>query len=196
MEWLALGTNFNSKIHTFGRPKFRAKRIPFRPNKKKLLQRRMSKLLEMNPDSAAAFLGRIPLSSILQRLPGAIVLVFIPFCFLGPVYAPEAYASYYVFLHIVFLSNVLRTVYGSRIAYLEARNHSTIDWQDKYCLDAKVQSTSDMRHDLPYDCVRHVIIIPQYKEDLGTMFDTLDVLASHSMALTHYKVIRTLSLSP
>ena len=148
----------------------------------------MSKLLDLNPDSAASFLGNIPLASILQRLPGTLVLAFLPFCFLGPIYTPGIYAFYYVFLHLAFFFNVTRTAYAARIAYTQAKIHSTIDWQDKYCMDAKVQSTSDMRHDLPYDCVRHIIIIPQYKEDLGTMYDTLDVLASHPMAITHYKV--------
>lgn len=139
-------------------------------------------------EAVADILGKLSLASVLQRLPGTIVLVFLPFCFLGPVYAPGMFAIYYVFLHLSFIFNVTRTAYGARIAYTQAKIHSTIDWPDKYCMDAKVQSTSDMRHDLPYDCVRHIIIIPQYKEDLGTLYDTLDVLASHPMAITHYKV--------
>ncbi|KAJ3372356.1 hypothetical protein HDU91_003784 [Kappamyces sp. JEL0680] len=59
---------------------------------------------------------------------------------------------------------------------------------EKYCETVGATSAQDARHDMPYDSVRHTIIIPQYKEDLGTMYDTLDVLASHPMALSHYKI--------
>ena len=48
--------------------------------------------------------------------------------------------------------------------------------------------THHHHHDLPFDHIVHVIILPNYKEDMGTLEDTLDVLASHSRALTQYKV--------
>lgn len=42
---------------------------------------------------------------------------------------------------------------------------------------------------LDFEDVLHVVIIPQYKEDMDTMTETLTVLASHNMAKTNYKVI-------
>lgn len=155
---------------------------------------KMSKLssldpsLIINPNSNASRLGKIPLASILQRLPGVLVIFFVPFCFLGPIYAPATFGCYFVFLHLSFAFNAFRSMVTSRIAYKRAKIHSTTNWAEKYCQETGVQSINDTRHDLPFDSIRHVIIIPQYKEDLGTMYDTLDVLASHPMALTHYKV--------
>ncbi|KAJ3335422.1 hypothetical protein HDU91_002195 [Kappamyces sp. JEL0680] len=133
-------------------------------------------------------LGRIPLASILQRLPGVVAIIFIPFCFLGPIYTPAVFSAYYVFLHLAFAFNAARSMVTSRLAFHAAIKHSKTNWAEKYCEKVGVQSIQDTRHDLPYDSIKHVIIIPQYKEDLGTMYDTLDVLASHPMALTHYKI--------
>lgn len=143
----------------------------------------MEKSLKLRPDSAAAFLGRIPLASLLQRLPGVVALFFVPFCFFGPIYTPTLFAAYFVFLHLAFAYNATRTAYGARVASVQSRLHFETDWYTKYS-----QEVTD-NHDLPYDAIRHIIIIPQYKEDLGTMYDTLDVLASHPQALTNYKVI-------
>jgi hypothetical protein len=148
----------------------------------------MSKFLEINSDSNAAILGKIPLASILQRLPGVIVLGFIPFCIFAPIYAPAFFAGYYIFLHLCFTYNATRSMFSSRLAWQEAIKHSKTNWAERYCEVVGVQSIRDTRHDLPFDSIKHVVIIPQYKEELGTMYDTLDVLASHPMALTHYKV--------
>lgn len=154
----------------------------------------MSKLAAMdpnlliNPNSNASRLGKVPLASILQRLPGLLQIIFIPFCFLGPVYAPATFGFYFVFLHLSFAYNATRSMVASRIAYKRAKEHSTTNWAEKYCQEIGVQSINDTRHDLPFDSIKHVIIIPQYKEELGTMYDTLDVLASHPQALTHYKI--------
>ena len=144
--------------------------------------------LLINPNSNASRIGKVPLASILQRLPGVLQLLFIPFCFLGPIYAPAIFGFYFLFLHFSFAFNATRSMVASRIAFKRAKEHSTTNWAEKYCQEIGVQSINDTRHDLPFDSIRHVIIIPQYKEDLGTMYDTLDVLASHPQALTHYKV--------
>jgi hypothetical protein len=142
----------------------------------------------LNPTSNAQLLAQVPLASLLQRLPGVVFLLFVPFCILGPIYTPTFFAVYFVFLGILFFAQVIRSMYANRIAYQRVQEHSKTNWQEKYCGKVGVTSIEDTRHDLPYDAVRHTIIIPQYKEDLGTMVDTLDVLASHPMALSHYKV--------
>ncbi|KAJ3201469.1 hypothetical protein HDU67_001326, partial [Dinochytrium kinnereticum] len=49
-------------------------------------------------------------------------------------------------------------------------------------------SGSDTRHDLPYDHISHIIILPNYKEDMDTLCETLDVLASHNRAVSQYKI--------
>ncbi|KAJ2992630.1 hypothetical protein HDV02_002964 [Globomyces sp. JEL0801] len=91
-------------------------------------------------------------------------------------------------MHLLFLANNIRTCYGAWQGSIMAKIHSKTNWAEKYCKTTGASYPNDTRHDLPFDAVKHVIIIPQYKEDLGTMSDTLDTLASHSSAITHYKI--------
>jgi hypothetical protein len=58
----------------------------------------------------------------------------------------------------------------------------------KYCDETGTIDGMDTGHDLPFDTVLHVIIIPNYKEEMETLCETLDVLASHTKALTQYKI--------
>ena len=74
------------------------------------------------------------------------------------------------------------------IAYSNAKAWSFTNWLDKYCQMTGTADGSDTRHDLPFDFVEHLIVIPNYKESLDTLCETLDVLASHSRALTQYRV--------
>lgn len=48
---------------------------------------------------------------------------------------------------------------------------------------------------LTYAQVRHLIVVPNYKEELETLIETLDTLANHKMARTHYKVCICVALS-
>jgi cellulose synthase/poly-beta-1,6-N-acetylglucosamine synthase-like glycosyltransferase len=117
----------------------------------------------------AKFISFIPLDSLFQRLPGVITLLFLPFIFLGPAYTPHLYTFYYYWIHSIFLISNLKTLFGSANAFYSARKHSLTNWECK----------SD---------VVHSIIIPQYKEEMGTMFETLDCLSSHPLAKTSYRV--------
>lgn len=44
------------------------------------------------------------------------------------------------------------------------------------------------------DLILHTIILPNYKEDMDTLKETLDVLASHSQAVSSYEVSSQLSI--
>ena len=46
------------------------------------------------------------------------------------------------------------------------------------------------------DDVVHVILVPNYKESLETLCETLDVLASHDRAVLQYKVNTALPTPP
>ncbi|KAJ3320939.1 hypothetical protein HDV06_004717 [Boothiomyces sp. JEL0866] len=141
-----------------------------------------------HPKVVTSYLGKLPLQSIFQRVLGVGYVLFIPFCVFGPIYTPIAFTIYYLILNVFLILNNVRTTFGARSAYLGAKKHSQTNWAEKYCETTGASFPDDTRHDLPFDAVRHVIIIPQYKEDMGTMYDTLDVLASHSMALSNYKI--------
>jgi hypothetical protein len=58
---------------------------------------------------------------------------------------------------------------------------------DKTVLKAKTEQ--EERQPLQLDQVRHLIIIPNYKEDLETLHETLDTLANHQTAKSMYKVV-------
>ncbi|KAI8909557.1 hypothetical protein EDD86DRAFT_190817 [Gorgonomyces haynaldii] len=133
-------------------------------------------------------LALIPWKPLLQRLLGVWNVSFVVLCFLGPFYTPTAYSIYYVFLHIIYAINNVRTFWGAYQGYIQSVRHSKTDWVQRYCDKACVSSIYDPRHDLPYSSVQHIIIIPNYKESFDTLCETLDVLASHEMALTQYMV--------
>ncbi|KAJ3092025.1 hypothetical protein HK102_011507, partial [Quaeritorhiza haematococci] len=130
----------------------------------------------------------IPWKPIFQRLPGIWLLALFPFAFLAPVYLPTIFGAYYFILHVFFFINNTRSAYGTYVGYNSAKLYSTTDWLEKYCEATSTSDGSDTRHDLPYDSVVHTIILPNYKETVETLCETLDVLASHRRALTQYRV--------
>ncbi|KAH6578858.1 hypothetical protein BASA50_000115 [Batrachochytrium salamandrivorans] len=137
---------------------------------------------------AASALGSIPLSAILQRLPGVWYLTFLVFVTLGPIYSPILFSFLYVVMHGFFIVNNIRMAMSVRSIYLAAREHSSTDWAEKYCLTTGAASAADPSRELPLDDVMHVVIIPNYKEEMDTLCETLEVLASHSHALAQYKI--------
>ncbi|RKP04202.1 hypothetical protein CXG81DRAFT_5546, partial [Caulochytrium protostelioides] len=137
----------------------------------------------------ANLLLRVPWKPLLQRLPGVWLLCMVPFSFLAPVHFPALFAFWYAFLHLCFTANNFRSAYGVWVAYRSARASSHTDWHAKYCQATGATDGSDTTcHDLPYDHIQHVIILPNYKENMDTLCETLDVLASHSRALTQYTI--------
>lgn len=69
--------------------------------------------------------------------------------------------------------------------YYSVVGHTKTIWKDLYLESVKSRPSDNP---IPFEDVKHIIIIPQYKEELDTMFETLDVLASHSMARLNYTV--------
>ncbi|KAI8901154.1 hypothetical protein BC833DRAFT_173717, partial [Globomyces pollinis-pini] len=134
------------------------------------------------------FIQNLPWKAIFQRMPGTLVLFIIPFSIFGAVYAPFLFSFYFVSLHLFAAFQSIRTCYAVRTGLHQSVVHSTTNWLQKYCEDRGVLDGSDLRHDLPYDSIIHVIILPSYKEDLNTLCETLDILASHRRALTQYRV--------
>ncbi|KAI8891787.1 hypothetical protein BC833DRAFT_613301 [Globomyces pollinis-pini] len=134
------------------------------------------------------YLISLPWQAVFQRLPGCLVIAIIPFTIWGPIYTPFLFAFYFVTLHLLAAYQSIRTCYAVRTGYFQSIIHSTTNWLQKYCEDRGVLDGSDLRHDIPFDSVVHVIILPSYKEDLNTLCETLDILASHRRALTQYRV--------
>ena len=134
-----------------------------------------------------AFLA-LPWKTALRTIPGLLAIYTLFLAFLGPIFHPVIYAIYFVFLHLIFLTNIIRASWGTFVAAREVVKHSKTDWCLEYCKKTNLPDGSDNRHDIPYDSVKHVILLPNYKENMDTLCETLDVLASHSRAATQYKV--------
>ena len=63
---------------------------------------------------------------------------------------------------------------------------SRIDWQQRY---ADEQAAGQHQHALPWDAVRHIVIIPNYKEPLALLQHTLDILAAQNEAREKLHVV-------
>ena len=157
------------------------------------MKTKIKKNSKMKQNMLTLWLSNLPWKEIWQRVPGVAALCLIPFAIYGPKYTPVLFSVYYVLLHVLFLINNIRSCYGIYIASRNTQICSMTDWEAKYCHETGSINTFDAAHDLPFDSVAHIIILPNYKESLDTLCETLDVLASHRRALTQYKVFIHLS---
>ena len=152
------------------------------------LRHRQSVRTDVFRESLRQLLLSVPWKPILQRVPGTLLLLLIPFAIFGPMYMPMLWSSVFFILHVMLLANNVRSAYAMRDAYGKSVAHSHTDWYEKYCRETGAFDGSDTIHDLPFDQVVHIIILPNYKEDMGTLTETLAILASHRQAMTQYKV--------
>ncbi|KAJ3018023.1 UNVERIFIED_CONTAM: hypothetical protein HDU68_011363 [Siphonaria sp. JEL0065] len=132
-----------------------------------------------------------------QRLSGLAVLLMIPFLMLAPYYAPTFFAFYYTVLMVAISIISLRTIVGISFTTIYSVHKAKTDWLTKreQNVDALLKlrgSDSKAEFDddelLTVQDVMHVIVVPNYKETVGTLTETLDVLGSHALAKTNYKV--------
>ncbi|KAI8616030.1 hypothetical protein BC830DRAFT_1063810 [Chytriomyces sp. MP71] len=130
---------------------------------------------------------RLPWKAGLQRLPGVWLLLVAALTVLGPAHAPHLFALYFVLVHLISSLGSARIAYGAYHAKRMAAIHSYTDWAAEYCKHSGL-ATNDPRAEIPFDELCHVIIIPNYKENMDTLCETLDILASHSRAISQYKI--------
>ncbi|KAI9337510.1 hypothetical protein BDR26DRAFT_455581 [Obelidium mucronatum] len=108
------------------------------------------------------------LHQMLLRVPFALLLLLILLGFLGPYYVPQLFIAYYVFCNAFLLISTLRSVCGAISVAILSRRPVVV----------KVNEGS----------AKHLLVIPNYKEDIDTLRDTLSVLASHIQAREEYQV--------
>ncbi|KAJ3193266.1 hypothetical protein HK101_005129 [Irineochytrium annulatum] len=140
------------------------------------------------PGSLASLVAKVPWQPIFQRLPGVWLIAVILFGLFGPAHVPYIFGAYFILLHVFLVGANLRSAWGVNHVRWAAKQTSYTDWLDLYCEKTGALDGFDLRHDLPYCSVVHVIVIPNYKENLETMCETLDILASHPRASTNYKI--------
>lgn len=122
------------------------------------------------------------LKTILQRLPATLIVGLVLFLFATPALFPALFVGYWLLMHLILLASNFRALYAINHIYRNAITSSKTNYRRK-----AICETGD-EHDLPFDDIMHVILLPNYKEDLPTLHETLSVLASHSFAKTQYRV--------
>ncbi|KAI9199280.1 uncharacterized protein BJ171DRAFT_427820 [Polychytrium aggregatum] len=134
--------------------------------------------------SSPALLSESALRGILQRVPGVWLLLTCGLALFGPFYAPTLFSSVFLILNGFFVCNTVRTAWGVYRVYRASRLHSSTNWYERYCRETSIDTK---RADLVFEQIRHVIILPNYCEDIETLKETLSILASHSLARMQYQ---------
>jgi hypothetical protein len=137
---------------------------------------------------AGTWIDSLPLKSMFQRLPAFLLLLAVLLCVTGPFYFPYLLALYIALMNVFLFAAGTKAAYGIYTCYNESVKTSMTDWKELYMQKTESSSLFDTRHDLPFQHVLHVVIIPNYKESYGTLGETLEVLASHEIALSQYKI--------
>ncbi|KAJ3413202.1 hypothetical protein HDV05_008336 [Chytridiales sp. JEL 0842] len=144
--------------------------------------------------SCKTWISKLPWDAIFQRLPGIWLLSMIPFGVIGPLYIPVLYSAYLFLLHFFYLVNNVRSAYAMFVTNMWVRHHSKTDWKGEtitFVSDAWQKAIEDgtgLPDCIPYERIRHVIVIPNYKEELEVLHETLSVLASHPDAPESYMI--------
>ncbi|KAJ3121763.1 hypothetical protein HK100_012241 [Physocladia obscura] len=120
------------------------------------------------------------MAAILQRMPGFMILLLLLLGFLAPRYTPLTFAAYYIFCNTFLLASTLRTAIGVCFVWFYSYRQHKTNWRNL----AETCDTADIR----FGEVKHLIVIPNYKENIENLRDTLNVLASHSDAKKSYKI--------
>lgn len=124
---------------------------------------------------------RIP-ESLLDAIPGALAWISLVVVIIGAIYAPllmmlgAALLGLYSALRFV-LAGVANVIGLRRVKAWSGR-----DWIAEYWHIADETS-------LPLEAVHHVVIIPNYKEELATMRQTLDRLAEQPNAMDNVTIV-------
>ncbi|KAJ3204874.1 hypothetical protein HDU83_005046 [Entophlyctis luteolus] len=128
--------------------------------------------------SSAEPVSQIVLHAVMLRIPALLLVLLLLLGFLAPYHLPMLFAGYYAFCNVFLLVSTLRTVLGVVCVCVLSVRQSFASFENN-CSDPSC---------LPIQDIRHVIILPNYKEDIDNLRDTLNVLASHSGAKSSYKV--------
>lgn len=126
------------------------------------------------------------LHAVGQRIPGVILIAIWTLVFIGPPLMPTLYWSVVMLVHVFLVTNAVRMAVGLVITAIKTKKYINTDWNRKYVEFAQKQKLEELP--VRSDMIKHVIVVPNYKEDMATLCDTLDTLAHHEHACLNYKV--------
>lgn len=121
--------------------------------------------------------GARAFSRALDVLPAALTWLIV----LSPLWAgwflPTPFAIAVVLFDVYWLYLSLSTAVRSHIAYRRMREEQATDWQKLYRAARVFHQTY-----LDWDAVRHVVVVPCYKEESAILVRTLESIAAQAMA--------------
>jgi hypothetical protein len=118
------------------------------------------------------------LRSLCQRVPFASHLVVLLIAINGPKHAPWLYISTLTAAHLLLFAMCCFSLIGSYCAWRGAKAHYAVDWHATVMAEPAVHlSEKEVEGDLEADGqlrasdVHHLILVPNYKEDISTLRD-------------------------
>jgi hypothetical protein len=127
------------------------------------------------------------LHAFTQRLPGITLLFIWTLGFIGPPFIPFVFWVVVMIMHVFLVTNAVRLAFGLVLTSVKTKKYVTCDWAKKIEEFKQEENLSDLP--VRIDQIRHIIIIPNYKEEFETLMETLETLANHDLAKTSYKVM-------
>lgn len=113
----------------------------------------------------------------LEVLPGALSWLLVTAPIWGALLMPLPLALAVLAFDIFWLFLSLTTAYRAWRGYRQLRRDEQVDWRQRYRIEAS--RAGDI---LPWDDVRHIVIIPTYKEPVSILARTLRSLAAQEVA--------------
>ncbi len=152
-----------------------------RPRRAGLPRAAVSSVLAPLPAAAHAFRTLEGRDHLLQRtleiLPAASSLLIITFLFWGAVLAPLPLAVVLMGFDVYWVWRSMNTGIHVMKGYFVMRRDAAVDWQERY-YEAKTRG----ERVLDWDRIRHIVIIPNYKESIPKLSATLAKLAESEVA--------------
>jgi len=121
---------------------------------------------------------------LLDSLPGAaawsLIVLVVALSFAKPLAAVLLALS----LQFYWCLRGVEVAYYGIVGYRRSRAHAKIDWKERYRREAEEAPDA-----LPWDEIRHIVIVPNYKEPLHKLEETLRALAAQDQVARNIHVV-------
>ncbi len=129
------------------------------------------------------YVGIAPIPQrVLDAIPGALAWISLGIVVLGAIYAPMTMLLGATLLALYSSSRFLLAAFANLLGLRYIRAWRRKDWQKEY---RRLRTETS----LPLEAVHHIVIIPNYKEELSVLRRTLDRLAEQPNALDAVTIV-------
>lgn len=133
--------------------------------------KRLEKLLKFPLMTNANFIDSPRFQRLLEILPGFTAWLVILFPIWGTFFFPKIVAYFTIAFLIFWFARSFQTAILGIRGYYKIRNNERLDWHQKYLQEKK-------RDSLPWEKIKHCIIIPNCNESVEKLSKTIECLAS------------------